>query len=102
MAPPSAHCQHQVVSRLGDSQDLTFTSTYMLLFGLAKVVAEVKVAGRFGNGRGRVWDRHVLQIQEAELDFHRKENVQFAAHAFAAHLFTQQHIESIRPQTELK
>lgn len=45
-------------------------STYALLFGLAEVVAEVKVAGRFGNGWGGVRYRHVFQIQEAELDFH--------------------------------
>lgn len=47
----------------------------VLLFSLAEVVAEVEVAGRFGDWRGRVWDRDVFQVQEAELDFHRKENL---------------------------
>lgn len=70
LAPPSGHCQHQVVSRLGNSKISHLRSTYVLLFGLAEVVAEVKVAGRFGNGRGGVRYRHVLQIQKAELDFH--------------------------------
>lgn len=47
----------------------------VLLFSLAEVVAEVEVAGRFGDWRGRVWDRDIFQVQEAELDFHRKENL---------------------------
>lgn len=54
------------------------TATLMglvLLFSLAEVVAEVEVAGWFGDWRGRVWDRDIFQIQEAELDFHREENL---------------------------
>lgn len=47
----------------------------VLLFGLAEVVAEVEVTGWFGDWRCCVWDRDIFQVQEAELDFHREENL---------------------------
>lgn len=72
-----------------------------LLLRLAEVVAEVVVARRFGNGGSAVRDGNVLQVQEAELDLHGQEDLQLAAHGFAAHLPTQEDAQPVRPQAEL-
>lgn len=73
-----------------------------LLLSLAEVVAEVEVARWFGDDRGAVWDGHVFQVQEAELDFHREEDLQLAVHGLAAHLPSQEDVQSVCPQAELK
>lgn len=72
-----------------------------LLLRLAEVVAEVVVAGRFGNDGSAVGNGNVLQVQEAELYLHRQEDLQLAAHGLAAHLPTQEDTQSVRPQAEL-
>lgn len=71
------------------------------LLGLAEVVAEVVVAGWFGDDRCTVRNGNVLQIQEAELNLHREEDLQLTAHGLTAHLPTEQNTESVRPQAEL-
>lgn len=72
-----------------------------LLLRLAEVVAEVEVARWFGDDRGAVWDGHVLQVQEAELDFHGEEDLQLAVHGLAAHVPSQEDVQSVCPQAEL-
>lgn len=57
-----------------------------LLLSLAEVVAEVVVARRFGNDGRAVGDGDVLKVQEAELNLHREEDLQLAAHGFTTHL----------------
>lgn len=64
----------KLFSALVTTSDCTLTGL-VLLFSLAEVVAEVEVAGRFGDWWGRVWNRDIFQVQEAELDFHREENL---------------------------
>lgn len=76
-------------------------NAYTLLLGLAEVVAEVVVARWFGYDRRAVGDRDVLEVQEAELDLHRKEDLQLTAHGFTTHLPAQEDAESICPQAEL-
>lgn len=76
-------------------------SASSLLLRLAEVVAEVEVAGRFGDERRAVRDGHVLQVQEAELDFHGEEDLQLAVHGLAAHLPSQEDVQPVRPQAEL-
>ena len=78
------------------------TPCVTLLLSLAEVVTEVKVARGVGHGRGSVWDRHVLQVQEAQLDLHGEEDLQLTAHALTAHVPAQQHAQPVRPQAELR
>lgn len=74
LLPPSGH--FHLFPVLAMHKPLLTTRLWLvLLFGLAEVVAEVEVAGWFGDRRCRVWDRDVFQVQEAELDFHREENL---------------------------
>lgn len=73
-----------------------------LVLCLAEVIAEVKIAGGFGDRRGRVRNGDVLQVQEAELDLHGEENLQLTAHGLAAHLLPQQNVQSVRPQAKLR
>lgn len=74
----------------------------LLLLGLAEVVAEVEVAGGVGHGGGLVGDGHVLQVQQTQLDLHGEQDLQLAAHALAAHVPAQQHVQAVRPQAELR
>lgn len=76
-------------------------TTHALLLRLTEVVAEVVVAGRFGDDRRAVRDGNVLQVQEAELDLHGEEDLQLAAHGLARHLAAQQDAQAVRPQAEL-
>lgn len=55
-------------------------NAHTLLLRLAEVVAEVVVARRFGDGRRALGDGNVLQVQEAELNLHREQDLQLAAH----------------------
>lgn len=59
---------------------------HALLFSLAEVVAEVVVARWFGDDRRTVWDGNVFEVQKTELNLHREEDLQLAAHGFTAHL----------------
>lgn len=102
--------QKSTVERsLSHTHSRAHTHTYLhthallrsLLLRLAEVVAEVEVAGWLGDERGALRDGHVLQVQEAELDFHGEEDLQLAVHGLAAHLPSQQDIQSVRPQAEL-
>jgi len=72
-----------------------------LLLRLAEVVAEVVVARRFGDDRRDVGDGNVRKVQEAELNLHREQDLQLAAHRFTTHLPAQENAQSIRPQAEL-
>lgn len=73
-----------------------------LLLGLTEVVAEVEVARWVGHGRGLVGDGHVLQVQQAQLDLHGEQDLQFTAHALAAHVPAQENVQAVRPQAELR
>lgn len=64
----------------------TPANAHTLLFSLAEVVAEVVVARWFGDDRRTVWDGNVLEVQKAELNLHREEDLQLAAHGFTTHL----------------
>ncbi|TNN68247.1 hypothetical protein EYF80_021569 [Liparis tanakae] len=66
-----------------------------------QLVAEVVVARRFGDDRRDVGDGNVRKVQEAELNLHREQDLQLAAHRFTAHLPAQENAQSIRPQAEL-
>lgn len=72
-----------------------------LLLCLAEVIAEVEVARWFGNDWSAVWDGHILQVQEAELNFHGEEDLQLAVHGLAAHVPSEEDVQSVCPQAEL-
>lgn len=74
----------------------------MLLLSLAEVVTEVEVAWGVGHGWGLVRDGHILQVQQAELDLHGEQDLQLTAHALAAHVPAQEHIQAVCPQAELR
>lgn len=65
------------------------------------VIDEVIVAGLLGDGRRRVGDLNVFQVEEAELDFHAEQGVQVIPGQLAHHVFPQQRIQPIRPDTVL-
>lgn len=77
------------------------TGSSRLLLRLAEVIAEVVVARWFGDNGGALWDGYVLQVQEAELNLHRQEDLQLAAHGLTAHVPAQEDAQSICPQAEL-
>lgn len=70
---------------------------YTLLLSVAEVVAEIEVAWRFGDSRRIVWYGYVLQVQEPQLNLHREEDLQLAAHGFTAHLSAQEDVQPICP-----
>ena len=65
------------------------------------VIDEVIVAGLLGDGWRRVRDLNVFQVQEAELDFHAKQRVQVIPCQVTHHVFPQQRIQPICPDTVL-
>lgn len=65
------------------------------------VIDEVIVAGLLGDGWGCVGDLNVFQVEEAELDFHAEQRVQIVSGQLTHHVFPQQRIQPIRPDTVL-
>lgn len=65
------------------------------------VIDEVIVAGLLGDGGRRIGDLNVFQVEEAELDFHAEQGVQVIPGQLAHHVFPQQRIQPIRPDTVL-
>lgn len=65
------------------------------------VIDEVIVAGLLGDGWGCVGDLNVFQVEEAELDFHAEQRVQIVPGQLTHHVFPQQRIQPIRPDTVL-
>lgn len=75
-----------------------------MLLGLATsvtVIDEVIVAGLLGDGWGCIGDLNVFQVEEAELDLHAEQGVQVIPRQLAHHVFPQQRIQPIRPDTVL-
>lgn len=70
---------------------VTVCASYLLL-GVAEVIAEVVVAWQFGNDWGVVRYGDVLEVQEAELNLHREENLQLAAHGFTTHVPAEENV----------
>lgn len=65
------------------------------------VINEVIVAGLLGDGRGRIWDLNVFQVKEAKLDFHAEQGVQVVPCQVTHHVFPQQRIQPVGPDTVL-
>lgn len=66
------------------------------------VIDKVVVAGLLGDGWGCVGDLNVFQVQEAELDFHAEQRVQVILRQVTHHVFPQQCIQPICPDTVLE
>lgn len=79
----------------------TPANAHTLLLRLAEVVAEVVVARWFGDDWRSVGDGDILKVQEAELNLHREQDIQLAAHGFTTHLPAQENAQSICPQAEI-
>lgn len=65
------------------------------------VIDEVIVAGLLGDGWRCVGDLNVFQVEEAELDFHAEQGVQVIPGQLTHHVFPQQRIQPICPDTVL-
>lgn len=71
------------------------------LLCMAKVIAEVQVAGRLWDGRGFVGNADVLQVQEPQLELHGQQDIEVCLCSLTCHLLAQKHIQPIRPEAEL-
>lgn len=80
----------------------TPADAHALLLSLTEVIAEVVVARWFWDDWRALGNGNVLEVQEAELNLHRQEDLQLAAHGFTAHLSAQEDAQSICPQAELR
>lgn len=63
-----------------------------LLLSVAEVIAEVVVAWRFGDNWRIVRYGDILQVQEAQLNLHREEDLQLTAHGFTTHVPAQENV----------
>lgn len=66
------------------------------------MVDEVVAAGLLGDGRRRLRDLDVLQVQEPQLHLHAQQRVQVAFRQLAGHVLPQESVKPVNPDTVLR